>query len=38
MEESYESIGLLIYVCLLLKFYPVNFLIVDFKMTVSQPH
>lgn len=38
MEESYESIGLLIYVCLLLKFYPVNLLIVDFKMTVSQPH
>lgn len=38
IEESYESIGLLIYVCLLLKFYPVNLFIVDFKMTVSQPH
>ena len=31
MEESYESIGLLIYVCLLLKLHPVNLLISGFQ-------
>ena len=31
MEESYESIGLLTYVCLLLKLHPVNLLISGFQ-------